>query len=51
MSGKIYDALPENIDKKLSVYAGAGHGGTDAPYFVDMERWMAETVEFIDHSL
>lgn len=26
MSGKIYDALPENIDKKLSVYAEAGHG-------------------------
>lgn len=51
MSGKIYDALPENIDKKLSVYAEAGHGGPDAPYFVDMERWMEETVEFMDHSL
>ena len=23
--------------------------GTDAPYFVDMERWMEETVEFMDH--
>ena len=48
MSGKIYDALPENIDKNFLCMQ---EPGTDAPYFVDMERWMEETVEFMDHSL
>jgi len=49
MSEKIYNALPVNINKKLSVYAEAGHGGMDAPYFVDMKRWTEETVEFMNH--
>lgn len=47
MAQKIYCALPRNIPKRLSVYENAGHGGMEAPYFVDMQRWMEETVEFM----
>ena len=47
MSEKIYNALPEGINKKLSVYEGAGHGGAAFPFFVDWERWAEETVEFM----
>lgn len=47
MSEKIYNALPAGINKKLSVYEGAGHGGTEFPFFVDWGRWAEETVEFM----
>ena len=47
MSEKIYNALPEGINKKLSVYEGAGHGGTEFPFFVDWERWAEETIGFM----
>lgn len=47
MSEKIYNALPEDTDKKLSIYTDAGHGGMMSPYIVDMERWITETVEFM----
>ena len=47
MSEKIYNALPEGINKKLSVYEGAGHGGTEFPFFVDWGRWAEETVGFM----
>ena len=47
MSEKIFDALPDGIDKRLSVFEGAGHGGTSAPYVADMERWFVETVSFL----
>ena len=47
MSEKIYNALPAGINKKLSVYDGAGHGGTEFPFFVDWGRWAEETVEFM----
>ena len=29
MSEKIFNALPEGIKKKLSVYEGVGHGGRE----------------------
>ena len=47
MSEKIYYALPEGINKKLSIYEGAGHGGTGFPFFVDWERWAEETIGFM----
>ena len=47
MSEKIYNALPAGINKKLSVYEGAGHGGTEFPFFVDWGRWAEETVGFM----
>jgi len=47
MSEKIYNALPEDINKKLSVYEGAGHGGAAFPFFVDWGRCAEETVEFM----
>lgn len=47
MSEKIYNALPAGINKKLSVYEGAGHGGTEFPFFVDWGRWDEETVGFM----
>lgn len=47
MAEKIYRALPEITCKRLSVYENAGHVGMEAPYFVDMKRWMEETVAFI----
>ena len=47
MSEKIYNALPAGINKKLSVYDGAGHGGTEFPFFVDWGRWAEETVGFM----
>ena len=47
MSEKIYNALPEGINKKLSVYEGAGHGGHEFPFFVDWGRWADETVSFM----
>ena len=47
MSEKIYNALPTGINKKLSVYEGAGHGGTEFPFFVDWGRWAEETVGFM----
>lgn len=47
MSEKIFDALPDGTDKTLSVFEGAGHGGMEAPYIVDMERWFVETVSFL----
>lgn len=47
MAEKIYRALPESPCKRLSVYENAGHGGMEAPYFVDMKRWMEETVAFL----
>ena len=47
MSEKIYNALPSGINKKLSVYEGAGHGGTEFPFFVDWGRWAEETVGFM----
>ena len=47
MSEKIYNALPAGINKKLSIYEGAGHGGPEFPFFVDWERWAEETVGFI----
>ena len=33
MSEKIFNALPEGIKKKLSVYEGAGHGGREFPIY------------------
>ncbi len=42
MSEKIHNALPENTNKKLSIYEGAG--GTEFPFFVDWERLAEETV-------
>lgn len=51
MSEKIYDALPENTVKKLSIYENAGHGGKLFPFFCDMERWFSETVEFMTSDL
>ena len=47
MSEKIYNAQPAGINKKLSVYDGAGHGGTEFPFFVDWGRWAEETVGFM----
>ena len=47
MSEKIYNALSAGINKKLSVYEGAGHGGTEFPFFVDWGRWAEETVGFM----
>ena len=47
MSEKIYNAMPAGINKKLSVYEGAGHGGTEFPFFVDWGRWAEETVGFM----
>ena len=47
MAEKIYRALPDSICKRLSVYEQAGHGGMEAPYFVDMKRWMEETMAFM----
>ena len=47
MSEKIYNALPAGINKKLSIYEGAGHGGTEFPFFVDWGRWAEETVGFM----
>ena len=47
MSEKIYNALHAGIKKKLSVYEGAGHGGTEFPFFVDWGRWAEETVGFM----
>lgn len=47
MSEKIYDALPDGIYKRLSVYEGAGHGGRDFPFMHDWSRWADETLEFI----
>ena len=47
MSENIYNALPAGINKKLSVYEGAGHGGTEFPFFVDWGRWAEETVGFM----
>ena len=47
MAEKIYDALPEDTFKRLSIFENAGHGGTDAPYFVDTPRYVEETATFI----
>ena len=47
MAEKIYEALPEGTFKKLSIFENAGHGGTDAPYFVDTSRYVEETVTFM----
>lgn len=47
MSEKIYDALPEGIHKKLSIYEEAGHGGVLSPWFVDTQRFVQETIEFM----
>ena len=47
MAEKIYDALPEDTFKKLSIFENAGHGGTNAPYFVDTSRYVEETVTFM----
>ena len=47
MAKKIYDALPEDTFKRLSIFENAGHGGTDAPYFVDTPRYVEETATFI----
>ena len=47
MAERIYDALPEDTFKKLSIFENAGHGGTDAPYFVDTSRYVEETVTFM----
>ena len=47
MAEKIYDALPEDTFKRLSIFEKAGHGGTDAPYFVDTPRYVEETATFI----
>lgn len=49
MSQKIYDSLPDEAYKKLSVYENAGHGGTEAPYFADMPRWAEETIGFMQN--
>ncbi len=48
MSEKIYNALPEKVNKKLSVYDKAGHGGNQSPMVVDFERWMNETLDFME---
>ena len=40
-------ALPDGINKKLSVYEGAGYGGREFPFFVDWVRWADETVNFM----
>lgn len=50
MSEKIYNALPADINKKLSVHDGAGHGGAEFPFFVDWRRWAEETVGFMMES-
>ena len=47
MAEKIYDALPEDTFKRLSIFENAGHGGTDAPYFIDTPRYVEETATFI----
>ena len=47
MAEKIYDSLPENTFKRLSIFENAGHGGTDAPYFIDTSRYVEETATFI----
>lgn len=47
MSEKIYNTLPETINKKLSVYENAGHMGSEHPYFVDYKRWIDETTAFM----
>lgn len=47
MAEKIYDALPEGTFKRLSIFENAGHGGTDAPYFIDTSRYVEETATFI----
>lgn len=47
MADKIYSALPDDTFKKLSIFENAGHGGKDAPYFVDTPRWVEETVTFM----
>lgn len=47
MAEKIYDALPEDTFKRLSIFENAGHGGTDAPYFVDTPRYVEETATFL----
>ena len=48
MSEKIYNALPKRTYKKLSVYDKAGHGGNQSPIIVDYERWMKETLDFME---
>ena len=47
MAEKIYDALPEDTFKRLSIFENAGHGWTDAPYFIDTPRYVEETATFI----
>jgi pimeloyl-ACP methyl ester carboxylesterase len=47
MSEKIFNALPDGITKKLSIYEGAGHGGAESPFFVDWDRWAEETTGFM----
>ena len=42
---------PEKVNKKLSVYDKAGHGGNQSPMVVDFERWMNETLDFILNSM
>ena len=46
-ASQISNALPAGINKKMSVYEGAGHGGTEFPFFVDWGRWAEETVGFM----
>ena len=44
----VSNALPEKVNKKLSVYDKAGHGGNQSPMVVDFERWMNETLDFME---
>lgn len=47
MAEKIYNALPETTFKRLSVFPGAGHGGMESPHIKDWNRFMGETLEFL----
>lgn len=47
MSERIINSLPAGTIGKISVFKGAGHGGTESPLFRDSERFVLETIEFL----
>ena len=47
MAEKIYNSIPDGTFKRLSIFENAGHGGKEAPYFVDTTRYVEETVTFM----
>ncbi|MDD2595743.1 MAG: alpha/beta fold hydrolase [Bacteroidales bacterium] len=51
MAEKIISSVPDPTYKCLSVFEGAGHGGEQSPYFVDMERFISETIDFLNNSI